>query len=87
MANREQSSLIEQDDNTKEVEKFIKINLIIEDNGVGISINNIKKLFTDFTKLKENADMNDKGTGLGLSICKQIISAMGGDIHVTSELG
>ena len=31
--------------------------------------------------------MNAKGTGLGLSICKNLVEQMGGEVHVTSELG
>ena len=47
--------------------------IIIEDNGVGISEENIEKLFKDFNKLDEHKNMNAKGTGLGLSICKKIV--------------
>lgn len=70
-----------------EVEKYVKIALIIEDNGRGISPENLPKLFTDFAKLDEHAQMNKKGTGLGLSICKNIIESMGGKVSVESELG
>ena len=48
---------------------------------------NIKKLFTDFSKLNEHKVINAKGTGLGLSICKQIIEQMGGKVKVYSEVG
>ena len=40
------------------------------DTGVGISKENIDKLFSTFGKLNEHKQMNVKGTGLGLSICK-----------------
>ena len=45
----------------------------ITDTGVGISPENIGKLFLDFGKLDENSARNKQGTGLGLSICKMII--------------
>ena len=57
-------------ENYKDIEKFIKLKITIEDNGAGIKKENIDKLFTDFTKLNEHIQMNLKGTGLGLSICK-----------------
>lgn len=59
----------------------------IEDNGVGISKGNLKKLFTNYTSLDEHKTMNAKGTGLGLSICKNIIEQMGGNVTVKSQLG
>jgi signal transduction histidine kinase len=66
--------------------KYIKLNLIIEDNGVGISSANIKKLFTNYSRLDEHRKLNATGTGLGLSICKNIIEQMGGSVHVESEV-
>ena len=38
--------------------KWIKLQLVIEDNGVGISVENIEKLFKDYSKLDEHAGMN-----------------------------
>lgn len=69
-----------------EVEKYVKIHLIVEDNGRGISPENLPKLFMDFAKLDEHANINQKGTGLGLSICKNIIESMGGKVYAESEL-
>lgn len=82
--NRMNDCLIDKD---IEIIKYIKILLTIEDDGIGISKENLKKLFTDFTRLKEHEHLNAKGTGLGLSICKNIIEQMGGNITVESEVG
>ena len=71
----------------KDVTKYIKMRMSIEDNGVGISAENQKKLFTDYTRLEEHQSMNAKGTGLGLSICKKIIEQMGGTVTIESEIG
>ena len=60
------------------MEFYSKIRIDIEDNGIGISKENINKLFIDFAKLEDNQQMNLQGTGLGLSICKRIIEQMGG---------
>ena len=59
----------------------------IEDNGTGIKKEDLKKLFTDFTKLDQSEGINKRGTGLGLSICKKIVEKMGGKIKVKSTLG
>ena len=66
---------------------FAKIQLVIEDNGAGISEASIGKLFKDYSRLEEHENMNAKGTGLGLSICKNIIEQMGGGVEVESQLG
>ena len=50
--------------------KYIKLQITIEDNGVGISKQNQDKLFQKYSRLDEHKSMNFKGTGLGLCICK-----------------
>lgn len=61
--------------------------MIIEDTGVGISPENIKKLFQDYSRLDEHQNINQGGTGLGLSICKNLVEQMGGKVDVESKLG
>lgn len=65
-------------------EGYIKIE--VEDNGVGISKSNQKKLFKLFGFLNDTKEMNQKGIGLGLAISKKIINEFGGDIKVRSEI-
>ncbi|WP_057938001.1 HAMP domain-containing histidine kinase [Algoriphagus resistens] len=62
--------------------KFLEIGVI--DQGQGIAVENQKKIFRKFSRLK-NSD--DSGTGLGLAISKEFIEAMGGSIGVESEEG
>lgn len=69
------------------VDQYVKYSLKIQDSGVGISEENIDKLFLNFGKLGEHDHMNSAGTGLGLSICKQLIEQMGGEVKVESKLG
>jgi two-component system, sensor histidine kinase and response regulator len=68
-----------------EILNFFRIE--VEDEGVGISAENISKLFCPFTKIMENRGMNTEGCGLGLTISKNLAKAMGGDIIVESEKG
>lgn len=56
----------------------------IKDSGIGISKENIGKLFSRFTRLDNAKNTRPDGTGLGLYVCKQIIEAHGGQIWVES---
>jgi two-component system sensor histidine kinase/response regulator len=57
----------------------------IADTGIGISKQNIEKLFksNSFTTVGTN---NEKGTGLGLSICKELVELNSGKIWVESTV-
>ncbi|WP_142783872.1 tetratricopeptide repeat-containing sensor histidine kinase [Changchengzhania lutea] len=57
----------------------------IADTGVGISKQNIEKLFKNSTFTTVGTD-NEKGTGLGLSICKELIELNHGKIWVESTI-
>ncbi len=69
----------------KEVENFITITVV--DNGVGISSQDISKLFLLDMKYTTLGTSNEKGTGLGLLLCKEFIERQGGKIWVESQLG
>ncbi len=58
----------------------------VKDTGVGIDKCNIKELFKNFSKIKEDRAMNMGGCGLGLTISKNIAKALGGDIKVKSSV-
>jgi len=55
----------------------------VKDTGIGISNEDISKLFTKGFQV----DHSNPGMGLGLSICKKLVEAHGGKIWVESELG
>jgi signal transduction histidine kinase len=63
------------------------IRLEVEDSGIGIDPNNIKKLFITFHQLNESITREYQGTGLGLSLTKYIAEALGGSVGATSKLG
>ncbi|MEI6822087.1 MAG: CHASE domain-containing protein [Bacteroidota bacterium] len=62
------------------------IRISITNTGLGISKEEIPKLFNPFERLGNN-DSRIEGTGLGLSIVKKLVEAMGGNIGVESIAG
>lgn len=59
----------------------------VNDTGVGINEENIKKLFRIEESVTTIGTNNEKGTGLGLMLCKEFIGIMGGEIWAESEVG
>ncbi|MCL1842944.1 MAG: ATP-binding protein [Defluviitaleaceae bacterium] len=59
----------------------------IADRGIGISEEQLKRLFNAFEQAEAGITRKFGGTGLGLTITKNIIEMMGGEISVQSELG
>ncbi|TGM52236.1 ATP-binding protein [Leptospira vanthielii] len=58
----------------------------VKDTGIGISEENISKLFNRFVQLEDSRTKKFEGSGLGLYISKQLIGLMGGEIKVQSIL-
>jgi len=72
---------------TEKKNDIITLQIAIEDTGIGISSDQINNLFQSFSQANESITREFGGTGLGLSICKQLVTLMGGEIHVDSEYG
>jgi PAS domain S-box-containing protein len=60
--------------------------LEVEDTGVGISPDEIAKLFQEFQQLP-NSRKAEQGTGLGLALTRHIVEAQGGSVSVRSVKG
>jgi PAS domain S-box-containing protein len=58
----------------------------VEDTGVGISPEEIAKLFQEFQQLP-NSRKAEQGTGLGLALTRHIVEAQGGSVSVRSVMG
>ena len=59
----------------------------VQDSGIGISPENAKLLFTNFTQLDTTPTKSFGGTGLGLAISKQLAALLGGEIGMLSNEG
>jgi len=60
--------------------------ITVADTGIGISSDEVKKVFTKFYQAYTGDDRKNEGTGLGLFICKQIIEKHNGEIWAESEI-
>ena len=63
------------------------LRLIVRDTGIGISPENILKLFQPFIQIDSALNRKYEGTGLGLALVKNIVKLHGGEVWVTSEVG
>ena len=58
----------------------------VKDSGIGISKEDMKKLFRIDVQYKHDGTASEKGTGLGLILCKEFVEKNGGSISVESKL-
>ena len=84
---------------TKEGEVIVRVSLIkkegdrvrlrfsVKDSGIGISRQQISKLFSAFTQADSSTTRKYGGTGLGLVISRRLAEMMGGEIRAESETG
>ncbi|MBF0442700.1 MAG: response regulator, partial [Oligoflexales bacterium] len=63
------------------------LKFLIRDTGIGISEEDLKSLFKEFSQIVDGHNKNNTGTGLGLVISKMLCELMGGNIGVTSKYG
>ena len=63
------------------------IELAVADSGIGMTAEQLGKLFQEFTQADASTAQRFGGTGLGLAISRKLARIMGGDVTVTSEPG
>jgi signal transduction histidine kinase len=68
-----------------EDKQFVEI--AVNDNGIGVSPEDKRKLFKVDTLHSTPGTQNEKGTGLGLLLCKEFVELHGGAIRIESETG
>jgi PAS domain S-box-containing protein len=65
----------------------VELDFYIHDSGIGMSAEQLEKLFKSFTQADSSTTRKYGGTGLGLAICKQLCELLGGWIKAESEPG
>ena len=63
------------------------ITAVIQDTGIGIKPEDLKKLFYAYNQVDTTANRNIEGTGLGLQITRRMVEMMDGSVTVESEYG
>ena len=68
-------------------EEIIVLIVSITDTGQGMTNEQVKALFDDYSRFNQEANRSTEGTGLGMGITRNLISMMNGEIAVESEPG
>jgi predicted ATPase/signal transduction histidine kinase len=62
------------------------VRISVRDSGIGITAENLQKLFQPFTQIDSATNRTAQGTGLGLNLVKKIVELHGGKVTVTSQI-
>lgn len=65
----------------------VQVRFEIEDTGIGISPEQLERLFVPFTQAEPSTYRTYGGSGLGLVICYLLVTSLGGNLRVDSVLG
>ncbi|WP_299995840.1 ABC transporter substrate binding protein [uncultured Clostridium sp.] len=63
-----------------------KLEIIVEDNGIGISEENKRTIFEKFTQVDTSLNRKNEGSGTGLSLANALVKLHNGEITVQSEI-
>ena len=64
-----------------------RLTIIVEDTGIGMTEEDLEKIFTKFQRFNMDKNVNVEGTGLGMAITKGLVEMMNGEISVQSKYG
>ena len=70
-----------------DTENGVLLHVFVKDTGIGLTPEQMQRLFQSFSQADNSTTRNYGGTGLGLSISRQLVEMMNGDIWVESEYG
>ena len=72
---------------TRSIKGKVGVSFAISDSGIGLTLNEVKRLFRPFSQANVSIASRFGGAGLGLSSVKALARAMGGDIAVSLRRG
>lgn len=64
-----------------------EVHLWVRDTGIGMTAEQLTKIFEPFVQVDSSPERREQGSGLGLSITRRLVELLGGRIAVTSEYG
>lgn len=59
----------------------------VSDTGIGISENDLERIFDEYTQIDSPLQRRSRGTGLGLPLTRRLAGLLGGSVRVSSEVG
>ncbi len=63
------------------------VHFSVQDTGIGISADNLNRIFEDFGQIENPMQNQAKGVGLGLPLTRKLARLLGGSVSVRSEPG
>jgi signal transduction histidine kinase/DNA-binding response OmpR family regulator len=69
------------------LEKDKRIEITVEDSGIGIAEDELKNIFNPFHQVDLSQTQKNEGTGIGLALTANLVKLYNGEIKVTSQLG
>ena len=69
------------------VERAEWVTFVVRDTGIGMTSEQLKRLFQEFSQVDAATTRKYGGTGLGLALSRRLVRLMGGDIVAESEVG
>ncbi len=64
-----------------------RLHITVEDTGIGIPAEMTQHIFGEFNQVEDERNRSFDGTGLGLAITRKLVTLMGGEVWVDSEVG
>ena len=83
----EQGSIILRAKREQESEEQVTIRFEVEDTGIGMTEEQLQRVFNPFEQGQTSTTRQYGGTGLGLTICRHLARLMGGNVGVRSKAG